>query len=288
MALRLEWGVDTANLIDSFGVNVDDGTDSGSITFTDDTHCHTDLSPITDAPISGGFTALDAALQADIRAVLATNDDAIVAYNAGSHTYTLDFQAATTTVDFRSATLGNDSGVNLARMLGFTADHANGSGSGHDCRLSGATSYTSNVRPYYLILPLIQGRSKVRPIYEQPELTMGASSDDGTFFYTSRDGAAKFSEWTQSMETGTPPSTFSDDGMPLFKHQATSAVPWSYEHAFEHARTGGSLPFLVVDGSDSIVYELSAEGTAMDPRRAASEDYDLWDIVFRAVRLGTV
>ena len=287
MALRYEWGFDTHHLADGFKLNVDDGTDSGAIAFTDASHCHTSLSTLTDPPISGGFSDLAGALEADIQAVLTTNAGSVSVSFSGTQ-YTLTF-GVNTTLDFRTATLGDGGGVNLARWLGFTASHPDGSGSGYECSLTGATSYTSDVRPYGLILPAIQGRSKMRPLYEQPELTQAASSDDGTFYFVSRDGAAKMAEWTQAFEDpGNLPSDGTSNGMPVFKSEETAEIPWSYERAFEHARMGGSTPFLVVDGSDSIVYQLEAGGTAMSPERAASEDIDLWNVRFRCVRLGSL
>lgn len=292
MALRYEWGFDTHLLEDGFGLHLDDGTDSGAITHDDASYCHTDLSGLSHPAVNGRFVDLATALRADCVAVLTTNStDFTVQYNAGKG-YQIGSLLVNTTLDFRSSTLGNNSGINLARALGFTADHADGSGSGYDCVLSGEPLYESNVRPYYLLSPTIQGRSKVRPLYEQPELTQSASADDGTFYFVSRDGSAKMAEWTQTFETDDPPSwavsgnAQTTSGAPVFKRSANSAVPWSYEHAFEHARAGGSLPFLCVDGSDSIVYQLEAGGTAMDPQRAASEDIGLWNIRFRCIRLG--
>lgn len=286
MALRYEWTVYVDDFSAGFGVNVDDGTDSGNITtLTSGTYCHTDITGVL-----GGSLGTDWAswLQSAIRAVLTTANDATVTYNAGSHTYTLTF-GSTTTVDFRDGTLTTVEGINLAKVLGFTANNASATGSGYDCQLSGSTSYTSDVRPYYLISPVIQGRSEVSDEYEPEGLTQDAESDDGTDYHSSRDGSCVYYDWVSTFENDdSPPTSNSDDGAPVFKRNAGTNVPWSYQHAWEHLRTGGSLPFLVVDGSDSEVHRMRAEGCSFVPRRSADKDVGLWSVPFKSRLLGTL
>lgn len=276
MSLRYEWTVDPGNLTDGMAVSVDDGTDSGTATVTTDTvYAHTSLTSVLGSGVGGDLAT---ALETLTDAILTTNGSTI-SYSAANRAYTLAF-GASCTVDFRSATLGDDSGVNLAKWLGFTASHTDGAGSGYDCYLSGQTSYTSNVRPYGIIIPTIQGRSDVSDEYEPDGIAMDNEADDGSAYGVSKDTSSIWLDWTQTAETNSPPSGFASDGMAVFQTAETSAVPWSYQRAFGHARDGW-YPFLVVDGSDSLVCELRAEGASFHPTRFAGKDYSLWSIPFR-------
>ena len=102
-------------------------------------------------------------------------------------------------------------------------------------------------------------------------------------------------------ETDSPPSDYAVghgfgatvpsaryDGLALFKRSVTAACPWSYQHAWEHVRSGGSLPFLVVEGSDSTVHTLRADGASFRPSRFAGKDIALWSVPFKTRQLGTL
>lgn len=295
MALRYEWGWDVEALqldgtaVGSLAVYGDDGTDNGLVTISSGTYAHTAIDSATG---SGTFTKFDPAIEA---AFTALSIGMNVIYSASTATYTLDL-GAIGSLDFRDAATpngvgsGSSAGKMMAALLGYNYQHDDATGGSasdpYNIRLSGQQSYASNCRPYCVILPTIQGRSEMSDEYEPEGVSRESVADDGTSYHVSVDGASIWYDWIQMAETDSPPATHSDDGMAVFKRNATAEVPWSYQHAWEHARTGGSLPFLVVDGSDSEVYRLRSDGLAFRPQRFASKDYSLWSIPFRARLLG--
>lgn len=303
MALTYNWGIDAALFTNTLKVSVGDTVDSGTATLAS-TYCHVDMSSVTGA---GTYTALAGALQTAIRAVLTTHaTDYTVTYSASLGQYTIDNAGARTlTLDFTDATLGNESGFRLAEALGVTG--ANGfatAGSGYDATFAiNGESFHSDVRPFYLIAPTIQGRSDMSDEYEAETLISEAVADDGTAYYSSPAAGVYLSDWIQMAETDSPPAsafggdssgstpaTSRTDGMPVFKRSVTAEVPWSYQHAWEHTRTGGSLPFLVVDDgtSESAVHELRSDGGAFRPTRFASKDFALWSVPFKTRLIGRV
>ncbi len=124
--------------------------------------------------------------------------------------------------------------------------------------------------------------------YEEEGGVSESVADDGTAFHIAKDGLAIYSDWVQMGETNTAPTTHTDDGTPVFKRSATAEVPWTYQHAFEHARTLGSAPFLVVDSgtAESAVHQMRADGSSLKASRFASADIDLWNVPFKTRLLG--
>lgn len=272
----------------SLSCTVDDGTDSGTAEITSGSYSHIDMS--TRLGTAGEYTAFSTALDTEITTVLATNGVTVTfSYLTG---YTLTF-GATSTIDFTSGTLGDSTGKMLAAILGFNYQHPDATGGAssdpYNVSLSGASSYTSNCRPYYFLLPTITGRSQVTEDYEEDGAVNEAVADDGTAYHVAKDGVGVWYDWVQMAERNDPDTAFTafGAGAPVHKIWATRAVPWTYQHAWEHARTGGSHPFFVVD--DVIAYDvhaLRADGLSFRPSRFASQDYDLWNVPFRTRMLG--
>jgi hypothetical protein len=185
--------------------------------------------------------------------------------------YTIDYSAG----DFSLDLTGSDTQVTMRRVLGFSGDQ------------STSDAYSSDVRPYYVILPAMPGRSECSDEYEPEGITNESIADDGSAYQISRATSEILSDWIQMAESTTAPDTFTNNGTYVFERDATSAVPWSYQHAWRHARTGYH-PFLVVDSgtSENAVHMLRADGSSFMPQRMASKDYPLWNIPFRTRKLG--
>lgn len=280
MALHYYWGVDLSLIEVGFRVGVTDssgaaGADrSFNVVITSGTFAHVDFSSV--------LTGWE-----DFAGVLETAVNAGSAGGATPQTHTISFATSTgytwsatgtkLTLDFT----GTEAQIALRRFVGMTGDR------------SGSMSYGSQVRPHYWIIPTIQGRSNDSDDYEPDGISSEASGDDGSVSQISKDTAETFRDWTQAAEPIEPDAgfTFDDPWTAPYERQATSAAPWSYQHAFRHARTGGTeqsgtMPFLVVDGSESSVHALRADGTAFHPQRFAGVDFPLWSIAFKTRVLG--
>jgi len=300
MSVRYEWGFDVAQLVldgaavGSLAAYINDATDAGLGELTSGTHCHTDISGVMG---SGEFTSFPDALEAEFDTIFTTYGFDEVSFDGSSYTLTYD-ASFTYTIDFRDAATpngvgsGSDAGKMLAAILGFDYNHASATGGSasdpYNIQLSGATTYTSNVRPYFLILPAVTGRSNMSDVYEEEGGVSEAVADDGTAYHVAKDGLAIYSDWTQMGETNTAPTTHTDDGTPVFKRSATTEIPWTYQHAWEHSRTLGAAPFLVVDSgtAESAVHRFRSDGSSLKPTRFGGQDIDLWNVPFKTRLLG--
>lgn len=179
-----------------------------------------------------------------------------VAFNTTTFLYTISHASTF------SLTFNGDAGTSLRRALGFTGNK------------SGANSYTSDVRPYYLIDSYLDAWSKVSDLYEPDEdVVQEATADDGTPFAVARDSNELWSDWTQAHELEAA----------VFERHASASVPWTWQAFFKHCR--GTHRFKVYEdlaAGDSLgVYMLRAEGASFSQRtraRVVSDWRDRWDI----------
>jgi hypothetical protein len=261
--LAYTWSFDIATIASGFTMT---GTDDGgafSVSMTTGVYNHFDISSIVTGH-SDFATALETAINAA----------------SSSGTYTVEFDVATGyTIGYSGAVLsldltGSAGQTNMAAVLGFSGDR------------TGATSYASQVRPYYYILPLIPARSEMSDEYEPDGITAEAVADDSSAYQLSRATSETLSDWIQAAEIEDPPGSAFSAGTAVFERHATSAVPWSYQHAWRHARTGYH-PFFVGDsGVGNAVHMLHADGSSFRPQRMAAKDFGLWNIPFRTRLLG--
>ncbi len=241
------------------------------VTFTSGTYCHTDISGTATGYQSFALALADALNSGNPGTAVYT-----VTWN-GTTGYQVDISTGTCTLVF-STTSDTEAGENMRKVLGFSSDQA------------AAASITSDVRPFYLIIPAIQGRSNKTDRYEPEGITQEGKADDGTVTQISKATSEELSDWNQTAEVNTTPSVFSSPGTPAYIRHAddgTSAndVPWTYQHAWRHMRTHEHYIY-VVDGADTDVHKLRAEGLSFHPVRFASDDFDLWTIPFRTYFIG--
>lgn len=199
------------------------------------------------------------AFQATVKTVFdaATASTFTVAFNTTTGLYTIS-RATNFTLSFSSA-----SDLRLRAALGFTGNK------------SGANSYTSDVRPYYLIVPVVEALTDTTDEYEPDDIAEESVADDGEAFTIARTTSDTYWDWTHAVETKAA----------CFTREAAAAAPWTWQHFFAHARKG--LPF-VRGPSTGYVHRLRAEGMSFRPSRMTA-DYDgQWTVRLLTRYLGTV
>lgn len=283
MALRLEYSFDLARL-PTAGVGVQVIEDAGGtprvaqIVLATGVHTHTDISSV-----DSDFTLFAAAFQAALDADGTLTADYTVTWN-GTTGYTIANDGAPDELQLNfSAATNAAQGVNLRRLLGFS-----GNQTGDD----GDPGYSSDVRPYYLIIPTSQGRSNYTREKEVPSIVNEAIADDGSRVFIAKTTADKVGEWVHPAEIETTPAVFSAVGTPTHKDMVDDGtspndVPWSWEHSFEHLRKGHHR-ILVLDGAASEVWEMRADGMFFNPTRWFGTDLPLWQIAFLGRKIGTL
>ena len=225
-----------------------------SVTYTSGTYAHVDMSALTGTSTYTAFiTQLITTLNAE-----AINEGSTRTFNASTFAngvYTITANTGTIQVTTNTSTA-------MRRLLGFSS-----------LPTSAAISATSDVRPYYLINPYITARSNVTDDYEGGEISYDAEADDGNSFGISRLTAPLYHDWVQGFESKEA----------SFKNSATAAVPFTYQHLFEHCRN--VEPIWVLDsmggsGTDNMAVKLRADGSVWRPQRVTA-DYDgQWNIPF--------
>lgn len=277
MSLRYEWSFDLAAL-GGVAVVVDDDGSAGEAEIASGTHAHTSIATVEDVEGNAvarysAYTAFAVVLAAALNTASTGVGTYTVTWN-GTTGYTVAYSAGNFSLSFSTVTTAAQ-GVLLRQILGFSGDK------------SGAASYSSDARPFFVIIPTVEGRTQMTDEMEPDDLASEAVADDGTAYQVSRDSLEVWSDWRQTAETNTAPSTFSAAGTPVYARHATSAVPWTYQHAWRHMRLADH-PFLVLDTgtSESAVHQIRAEGASFRPQRFAAADYDLWSLDFRTRLIG--
>jgi hypothetical protein len=224
-------------------------------TIASGTYAHATMSSVM-----GGtnYSAFAAAVKTSFDA--AASSTFTVTWSSTTYLYTIS-RATNFTLAFSSA-----SDLRLRAALGFTGNK------------SGANSYTSDVRPYYIIVPQEAARSASLPfVYEPDGIVEEAVSDGGTPYGVARMTDELLADWTHTFETKA--STYT--------RYAASSAPWTWQDFFRHCR--GQRPFAVYESAlYNAVYKLRADGASFVPQPAEA-DYDAWwTIPIRARELGTL
>lgn len=186
-------------------------------------------------------------------------------------------------IDFRAASVG-PGGPRLARAMGFL-----------DSAVIATTigvALTSTLRPAYLLIPAAMGRTKVSPDRYEGSIATDARTDGGVYGQTSVARAAVTKDWSQAGEdeTSIGAVAYGEPGTPVHAYRATTAVPWSYQHAWDHALTY-KCAILVDDGnplSPVEVVEMRAEGLVFSPMFTGADDFPMYSVEFKTRLLGRV
>lgn len=235
----------------------------GSVTVVDsDTSwCHTDLSSKLGTGQYDDFPgALKAALDAG-SAALGNNLSYDVTWSDAQYSIVVD---ASDFAAFTFSTL-SDAGTTMRRILGFSGDS------------SSAHGHLSDVTPYYTIEAAMPSKSNVKREYHQGGMVNQRVSNSGAHYGIGPQAFAKYYDFELWYESAAA----------VFSADATSAVPWTYEHFWEHVQA--SEPFVCVDSvaSQNTVHYLTAQGADFDLARH-QQDWDKWKIAFRTIYEGTL
>jgi hypothetical protein len=268
MSLTYQWAFD----LDTIGAATVDVTDDGgsfTASVSTGTWCHTDI-----GTVEAGVASFAAALQNALN----------TASSSGAHTvtfseatgYTLAYSGSTLELDFGTTTAAE--GVRMRQILGMSGDR------------TGATSYGSQVRPFYFAIPAVGGRSNVTDEYEPTGVASEAVADDGSAYVISRDTAETWFDWEQRAEDEGQVASVAafGEGTPVFARNATAAVPWSWQAAWLHMRAARHV--LLVRDADGVdyIHDVRAEGLHFQPTRFAGTDIPIWSLNFRTRLLGTL
>lgn len=186
-----------------------------------------------------------------------------VTWDGAAQQYTWSVTSGTVAVTFPAT----DAGALMRRILGFSGN------------LSAAASHVSDVTPYYVINSARGGRSKASGPYRAPGRVEGSESLGGRHYATKVLGSLNYDDFTAMLETKA--ATFID--------AATAAVPWTWEHFFDHC--SAIEPFAVIDDVASTVHFLRPAGAVFDEGRRQRQkmDYDgFWNLRLLTYIKGTL
>lgn len=271
--LRYEFAWDFARAESATGASVRITDDGGTVEitpFATGTYAHTDLQSVMGTGSYDDFaTALKNALDT------ASSGAGVYSVTwSGTTGYTVAYSNGNFSLTFTTTSVAAQ-GTYMRKILGMSGNR------------SGAATYSSQVRPYYVLYPVVSGRSEVSDDYEPDDLVQEAVSDSGTAYDISVLTAPKHIDWMQVGDQDVPSTAYTafGGGTALHKRISPTATPWTYEHAFEHHRTGFD-PILVVDGSESLVCKMRGNKASFHPKRMGAADYDLWSLGFGVRLLG--
>lgn len=259
MALRIlaGWdfakiGTNTIRIVETTGTAL-----SYSISYSTGTYCHESLSSV----LTGLYSRFSTKLQSDLNTVSASQGHSYtftVTYSSSAYTYTINANNFLFNLFFDGT-----SGTDARHTIGFTGSK------------TGASLYTSDARPYYVIGAAVGARSRVKRDYEPPGLVSGAISAGGTHYAIAPQASIKQYDFTTTFETATA----------VFKASAVAAVPWTYEHLWEHCRS--DEPLYSHDGTEGIVHYMRPDGAHFD-HELEQPDWDMWHINFLTYLKGRI
>lgn len=268
MSLDILAGWNTADITGGFSCVIGGAVGSGTATIPTGRYTHA-TGGFSSVTTLGSFAKFETVVAAALQAAV-NNGTWFAAYDATTRLYTIENDSFNFTLTWTGT-----GGVNLRRALGFSTTAT-----------SSLFIATGDIRPYYVLVPQIAGRSKMSDLYEDEEIVTEAVSDDGTPFSISKERSVnpsdvtpiRYCDWQHAMETKAA----------TFARSASASVPWTWEHFFMHCR--GEHPFAVVEtGVTTRLHSLRAEGASFDSttRQRVVSDYDgLWLLNLKTRDLG--
>lgn len=222
-----------------------------------------------DATAGGGPAQFSGTLQTIINA--AAGPGYTVAYDPVTLAYTIS-QASTFSLTFPNITGGD----NAADMLGFDRNTV----------YSGQSSYTSTRRPYYVCRSRIDGQSRQSDEYEPSGIAVDGEADDGTSYGISRTVAPIYLDWQQPMEQPDDIITPAENATTIFRRDAGTVAPWTWQDAWMHARN--IHPICVYDAATSTgtVVKMRQSQAQFTPQRVTADYQGLWNMPFETRLLG--
>lgn len=259
MALTLYSGWDLARRSVTVAGSDDGGAFSGTLTLSSGTYAHVDLQSATGTGTYDDWATRMATFLNDVSGGAGTYT---VTWSTAQVKYTIDYDNGNFSLTFASFDVTTATG-HLAAILGFSSNR------------TGAASYSSQITPYYAIATTAGGKSRVEDDYEPDGVATDSEADSGASFGISRTTSPKYHDFALPIESKAK----------TYKRSA-AAVPWTYEHFWEHART--VEPFSLYDGTNHEVFRLRADGASFRPQRVIADVDTLWDIPFRCRLVGRI
>lgn len=255
-------------VVDASNAAVIAGTISGNLGFETGLYMHGDVQGIADGV---SILAFSTAVEGLITGLTCT-------FSLSTLKYTLS-AAGTFSVTWTGA-----AGVVMQELLGFSGN------------LSAASSYTSDLRPKYLVVSRLAGQSEVHETYEPGGRIAYAESDNGQAYSTHPVELPTYRDWTQPFETLEGPTDAEWSGNSAIGGTAVrtanvgvaTKITWTWEALIKHLRA--TYPFALVDRATSTegegqLYKMRGEAAHFDPTRITA-DYDgHWSIPFRTRQL---
>lgn len=246
------------NRLGTFSVVFTDTHGTFTATVAANTFAHVDMQTVMG---TGNYDDIATALQTAMNATF--NSFPFVRTAIYTVTFSTTTFLYTIAVSSGTVSIGNTTSPVAKNVLGFNSFPT-----------SAAASISSQIRPYYVISPAIGGRSNVSFDYESDEISYDGDADDGNSFGISRTTAPLFHDWTQPFEPRTA----------VYKRLATTAIPWTYQHMFEHARN--IEPLLIQDadggvGTDDMVCKLTAPGSVFRAQPVTADFDDIYNLNFQ-------
>lgn len=200
------------------------------------------------------------ALQA--AAIAAGEASATASYSSTTHAYTLSNGGGSFAIAFPATTAG----ALMASILGFSAGAT-------------ATSHVSTIRPAYVLVPEIDGRSRYTGLRHEQRTTR-RQSDDGRGYALGPTSPVVVGQWEHWHE---PLAA-------VYTHAATAAAPWTWEALWLHA--GRWQEFLIIspptgDSEPLGVWQMKTPDFDESTHERQFPDGDFaWKVRFFGVRLG--
>lgn len=211
--------------------------------------------------IESTCTAFATSLQAAL--VTAGFASATVSYSTTTHRYTLSNGGGSFAIAFP----GTTAGTLMKRILGFSTGAT-------------ATSHTSDVRPYYVIVPALDARSAYTGL-AHAERSVRKESDDGRGYVARPSSPVVQAQWEHQHE---PLAA-------VHSYAATSAVPWTWQHLWEHAGPWQEFIAIGLESGDTEpegVWQLRVPDWTPATHERQYRDADFsWKIRVDATRLGS-
>lgn len=260
------------NRIGSMSAVLNDGTDNDTSTVTAARYCHKDLTSLSSV-LGSGYGAFGTAVTSAWDATLTTTS-VVVSQSLSTGVYTLNFNGVTTSVDFTTA-----AGQRLAQALGFTADHADGAGSGYACTLSGASSYASNVTPYYYLALAKDGVAIYSRPFDLQGQTKVAATTGGKAYVKRPMTKVRMIDFRYSFQALA--ATFSEEA-------DSTTAPWTYYDLVETCASVGE-PIYVNATAVSFVYKDLKPDFSKDRRQNVFEPaHTHWHLDVNGLYMGAI
>ena len=252
--------------IGSASVQFTDSGGSWTMTFSTGNYSHIDLSSAMGTGEYTDFiTAIQAAITAAARGVTYTTS-----FNTSTLSYSFDTNSGTLAMTFSGT-----AGTIMRHILGFTGNVA-----------ATSSAITSNARPYYVCRAIHDGQTNYSDEYESSEGIYEAEADDGSAYSIARSTVPVYADWEQYLEEKAPPAAIATAGTGVFEYVATTTVPWTWQHYYEHVRA--SEPFALYDNGtgDGLVCRMRKDTATFKPGRSMSEYDGYFNLRFNTRLIG--